>query len=100
MEELKKCPFCGGDASLYTHTDLQKRVYYYVECNNCLISPSTYYERDKEEVINVWNTRKPMERIVEKLENEILENLSDCGDDWFTAGYINKAIEIVKEEMG
>jgi hypothetical protein len=36
-----------------------------------------------------------VEEVVEELE-QMLESLSDCGDDWFTAEKINDAIEIVK----
>ena len=43
--------------------------------------------------------RNSKERIVKRIETEILENLSDCGDDWFTAEQVNKAIEIVKAEL-
>ena len=36
-----------------------------------------------------------VDKVVKELE-EMLEQLSDCGDDWFTAEKINEAIEIVK----
>lgn len=55
MEELKPCPFCGGDAELETNSYGR----YYVECSNyyCKIRPSTFIDADKEKVIEDWNER-------------------------------------------
>lgn len=41
-------------------------------------------------------TAYDVESVVEELE-QMLESLSDCGDDWFTAEKINDAIEIVRK---
>lgn len=43
--------------------------------------------------------REVCERIIERLKEEMLEVLSDSGDDWFLAEQIGKAIGIVREEM-
>lgn len=84
MSELKRCAFCGGEATLCN--------YYFVQCEECGVSTLTFIT--KEEAIKAWNTRKPMERIIERLEEE----KSDWNDDYNVP--IKKAIEIVKEEGG
>lgn len=68
MAEIKllPCPFCGGEAKL--HKDgfgCGHRVY----CGKCFIRTECY--ESKETPIEKWNTRKPMERIVEQLEEEL-----------------------------
>ena len=92
MEQLKKCPFCGGEAEL-----TRNEVFYWFRCEKCDVDSGK--GRTVDLAKERWNTRKPMENIIERIENEILEELSDCGDDWFTAEQINKAIEIVRSEM-
>ena len=60
MNELKTCPFCGGevgwseteDESVYSHAIVP---YYKVGCDNCEISIN--WIEDKDEVLERWNTR-------------------------------------------
>ena len=68
--ELKPCPFCGGEAQL-----VRDRIgLWRVGCKKC--NCMTTYQFDfgegeevsQKKAANVWNTRKPMERIVEQLE--------------------------------
>lgn len=94
-KRLLPCPFCGGEGKIF-ETDLNT---FRVICKECTCSLGRYWYYKKEEAIAAWNTRKPMERILERIENEILEELSDSGDDWFTAEQINKVIEIVEAEL-
>lgn len=54
---IKKCPFCGGEAEVCG--------YYFIQCTKC--GSSTLTHTNREEAIKAWNTRKPMERIVERL---------------------------------
>lgn len=68
-DKLKPCPFCGGNAKVretgYRKWDGSHRRFYIVECECCTVN----IENDKkEEAITSWNTRKPMDRIVEQLE--------------------------------
>lgn len=95
MSEIKllPCPFCGGEAVLVRDRIGQWRV----GCKKC--NCMTTYQFDfgegeeisKNKAANVWNTRKPMERIMEQLEEErsIFNN-----PNWNVA--MNKAIKIVK----
>ena len=105
-ERLKPCPFCGGEGNVSLNT-----CYGFVPwCSNedCILNENTKGFSTKEEAIETWNTRKPMERIVERLENEkgfevfvFSVSSRNCGNS-YKIGYetgINEAIEIVKEEM-
>lgn len=52
MGELKKCPFCGGEAWL--HRDSQWD--FYVECLKCHIEQK-YYSKSEKEATEKWNRR-------------------------------------------
>ena len=51
MSELKKCPFCGGEAKHWLGLDNEKGVY----CTNCKAGIEVY--GTLEELYNAWNTR-------------------------------------------
>lgn len=114
-DKLLKCPFCGGEASLETISNLT-RTEYVVCCDNkkCICFYIGYgdvglYET-KEKAIEAWNQRKPMERILERLEeyrddfmDDIYEELREDTDNLRANRIIDRfdeAIEIVKEEGG
>ena len=63
-EKLKQCPLCDGEAEL-------KQGFYvidnYVECLKC--GTRTAYYQTKARAIKRWNTRKPMDRIVEEIKD-------------------------------
>ena len=59
QNELKPCPFCGGEANLIKR-NLKTGFFpsggtYYVHCKSCLIS--TQPRKHKEDVIDIWNRR-------------------------------------------
>ena len=75
--KLLPCPFCGGEGSAF----VDKYEKYFTGCLKCNFYYGIEIEHDceledgwlaihdsKEEAINAWNTRKPMDRIVEQLE--------------------------------
>ena len=79
MGKLLKCPFCGGEAKIVKYCG--KKTIVYVECSNCLAymgnqrimtssSRGKEYFESEEKLINAWNTRTPMDNIMEKLEYE------------------------------
>ena len=106
-KRLLSCPFCGGEAKINIFLGN-----YCVTCTECMgaIFPSRGMK--KEEAIKAWNTRKPMETIVERLEEEIKKcdrNYREYMCDFYVEGMaaarstkygMNKAIEIIKEEGG
>ena len=99
MSELKRCPFCGGEAKLRR----EMGIMYNVKCGICYCQ--TGQRAFEDDAIKVWNTRKPMERIIERLEetyDATHENYMK-DRDLITLGRkygLEHAIEIVKEEGG
>ena len=66
MEELKCCPFCGGEASTETYqvsTGCDSKCYLtMIRCNYCCAQMKTskahkYLEEAINEVIEAWNRR-------------------------------------------
>ena len=100
MSEIKllPCPFCGGEELAIGSSELHN----YVMCTKCLCKTS--FLRTKAKTIETWNTRKPMQEIVERLEERIriLDNTSDINypsvDIAIKEG--KRIIEIVKEVGG
>ena len=98
-DKLLPCPFCGGEAQ---PTFLCNGRYNQIKCKTpkCIMNvdlPALYGSR--EEAIEKWNTRKPMERILEQLEEESDffggEPMGSLQKAYYCKG-IEKAIEIVK----
>lgn len=58
MNELKPCPFCGGEAYLVeltpTQYNDQHSTYYSVGCIDCGIG---FYENTEDEATAAWNRR-------------------------------------------
>ena len=120
--KLLPCPFCGGEARIY-EPKRSRFVYrrhnsplyqtrdtlsgeYIAQCkdSSCNGHIARRY-KTPESAANAWNSRKPMERIVKRLENENmtavdLANLT-CStyQDGVVSG-IERSLEIVKEEGG
>ena len=133
-DKLLPCPFCGSDKLKmdskngrihYHEKDGMKawqNVVYSVRCNKCHARGGTVsadlptmgilgdykIKRDKviEDCINKWNTRKPMERIVEQLEelkeekNDISSKIRNAEDKRCYGFYelgIDEATDIVRK---
>lgn len=107
MIEVKKCPFCGGEAAQEAGKDLygEFECVYCKECSACIKADT------KEEAIAGWNNRKPVDDVLERLEKELnsadAEKKRCAGENPFhfdiAKGYatgIYNAIEIIKEELG
>ena len=61
--ELKPCPFCGGEARVCVDEHIDSHTYYSVECDDesyecagAMMDEMAY--GTKEEAIKAWNTRK------------------------------------------
>lgn len=105
---LLKCPFCGGEARLQRW---RKKSDYYVICKECgCRTPLFQYQFDSKEerrkdAINAWNTRKPVENVIERLEEQAEEckKYWDEFDDEDAFGRMNaymNSLSIIKEEVG
>ena len=104
--KLLPCPFCGGEARLMYYDsegdgtpscinyDEELEVSHaFVHCYNC--DTDFFHHSDSaKKVLDMWNTRKPMERIVERLE----ELKQRAWDEKYQI--LCDAIDIVKEEGG
>lgn len=44
MEELKKCPFCGGEAYFRINHQVERKIKFMIECKNCRVSIPKIYE--------------------------------------------------------
>ena len=75
---LRRCPFCGGEASVIAKV-VYKHVLYYVQCKDCGVTNHPYAVEQGviapkyEDIpsIKAWNRREPLDKIVEQLEVEV-----------------------------
>lgn len=102
MSEIKllPCPFCGYEAkSVKAHGIFEKP--YVVVCENekCRASVGMF-SATKEEAIKQWNTRKPMQEIVERLEEAKVCVIDDYTEEYEDMVFLEEAIGIVREAGG
>lgn len=93
-KKLKPCPFCGGEAKLF----LDESRYYksQVYCKKCGVR--TNREHIPEIAVTTWNTRKPIDKVVEQLEEKSFKDYY-YNESVYETKYLiwkDKAIEIVK----
>ena len=102
MSELKRCPFCGIE---FVIEEDRGHKYYTHPHVGCFFDYLPILI-DDEDTIRKWNTRKPMERIIERLEEEKAccqhydINGKLMSEETARKNGISKAIKIVKEEGG
>ena len=108
--KLKPCPLCGGSVSIALMGNQLKwfsitrgtgedkcTCRLFMQSDLLPMDPTTEdEERIKKQLADSWNTRKPMERILEQLEEEIncAKSLWD-DSEYYTGGA--HAFEIAKE---
>lgn len=113
MSELKCCPFCGGEVEVGLTN--QHNKLFVVGCNTPMcygnINHFTMVFVSKESAINTWNTRTPMDNIVEKLEErekyleKAMKESHENGHKFSEEKAMNErvairyAINIVKQEI-
>ena len=100
--KAKTCPFCG----ISLENIPPSKVFYHVN-NGCILSSENFSIND----IEKWNTRKPMQDMVERLEEEKIADIAsydfyrEKGNEKMQCSYAGKinaykdAIEIVKGVM-
>lgn len=108
--KLLPCPFCGGEAKMQRIINLDDFDDFFIMCEKCF-SRTKKFKAERSAIL-VWNTRKPMEGIIDYLE-EFMEKQYDSYNNAKRTGNIRQmdysdgcaeglieAIEIVKEEGG
>lgn len=99
MSELKRCPFCGGEHIDSTYFNWCPAIMC-TDCGAVMTVPMDWSRNREEELERKWNTRIPMQNIVERLKEkktDAFERLFDGGSRGI--GFC-EAIKIVKEEGG
>ena len=71
-KELKPCPFCGGRAE----KEWGIPSIFWIKCTGCGVEGSQH--GSLEEAIKAWNTRKPIDEVMERLEEERDRPFADC----------------------
>lgn len=58
MEQLKPCPFCGGEAVLrHENSEMGRTHRIYCLNEDCPIEPRTHWYWREEQAIEAWNRR-------------------------------------------
>ncbi len=99
LPKLLSCPFCGGEAHVYrSESKILGETFYAIDCdsNECIVHTMVADYSTEKEAIEHWNTRKPMERIVERLEEVVAKRIAWIGMPDSYCDAIDKAIDIVK----
>ena len=92
-KRLLPCPFCGGEAELNLFLGN-----YCVTCTECMGAIFPAKGMTKEEAIQAWNTRKPVDAVLEHLEEEKQNALKLWDNNSRYMGY-EHSIKIVKENL-
>ena len=94
MNELKPCPFCGRKPELRRDDD----GFSYIVCanDNCYVRTDGHLNDNA--AIKAWNTRKPIDKVLEGLE-ELRDTATEAYgiDGMSVVVAICNAIEIVKK---
>lgn len=109
IRNLLPCPFCGGEVEISDEKIDATREVYNFHCHNCDMVTFYDFPNDRESAIKQWNTRKPIDNIVEKLKEYAKSKICDnhkkgCpygdNEDIFceNCGALG-AINIVKQEI-
>lgn len=116
--KLKPCPFCGGEAKFGT----VEKLFAYgsseeLECVFCSKCAATIEVDENPDAIAAWNTRKPVDAVLERLERlaeaeynkeDLCDDDGFCSDgeciydDGFSAGKYyayREAVKIIRERM-
>lgn len=94
---LEPCPFCGGEAEIIRNYKTATQEYEYMAwCTELGCNANIDGFVDEESAIKAWNTRKPMERILEQLEEKALEHAIN-GQQYSDDEYDNIANEEINK---
>ena len=97
------CPLAeSADEEYYTTSDMsiespkQEPIYYppCIDCNKKMDEIRRAYDN----MITKEIDQEPvLEKIRAEIEEQVLESLSDGGDDWFAAEKVNECLDIIKK---
>ena len=97
--KLLPCPFCGSDRLYIAERNYFGRKFATVNCIECHISQTGDGFETREEAIEQWNTRKPVERIMQQLE-DVKSEYEQMANNSFDAKEWQEDIELLaKAEM-
>lgn len=92
---LLKCPFCGGKAELLQGVT---KIHNYVMCMHCY--SRTQFYNTKKRAIQTWNTRKPVDDVVEALKKPIwIQYTADLTLDEIVETAIKQTREVAIERV-
>lgn len=97
MEELLRCPFCGGDGTESNETDDASGTCFWVECGSGVCGGRTDPFFTLESAVEAWNTRTESETI--KAQREVIEALSTALTATINEG-LNFALSMSTVEAG
>ena len=92
--KLLPCPFCGGEAELDCDNIFGN---WFVRCTKCFCKTPKHATEFFAKVC--WNTRKPVERILERLKEVAFPDFEEeytCNGSELL--FLSDAIEIIKED--
>lgn len=96
MAELKKCPFCGGEAEL-NYYGSESMPFYSISCKECGCNQDTSIH--KEAVINAWNNRATEAEIRAKALSDFIEAVRQkFPNDEIAIWKLEQLAEQLKEE--
>lgn len=90
-KRLLPCPFCGGELELE-----EKGKFYIHPSGKCFMNLNAV--KNSEIRIKAWNTRKPVDAVLEHLEEEKQNALKLWDNNSRYMGY-EHSIEIIKEKL-
>ena len=102
---IKKRPFCGGEAvTIESYNYRANKFLPAVMCLECKSRTITFL--NTEDAIKAWNTRTPVENVLEWLEKlKEYESSGDCPKDGICKSgtcntcYTDTALQIIKDEL-
>lgn len=105
MEELKPCPFCGGEADVIDEGKGTEPERYWAYCGNvnCFVEGTSAYATERE-AIEAWNTRHSetcQMQYVGSVGTMAIFKCSECGaEDYGKARFCRLCGAEVKQERG
>lgn len=114
---LLPCPFCGGEAIYETKRENELgTIIPQMFCNSCkmtfeiendspFLNDDKTYDYLKGKLNDLWNTRKPVDEVLDRLENAAFWTPQTYDEDGFgnddseEVVLLDRVLEIVKEEL-